>query len=497
MLSLTPPRGLPENFAKTPRQVRRDSPAAVSNSARTAPVLTPVAQEDASSMRKLAFYCAVAMIFVRMSVMPEILAYFTGTNTYILYLVGPPALLGVMVTGGFGRVFRLRIAWCWTGLLIWMICAVPFSSWQGGSAQLVSSYLRTGYICLFVLAGTVAGWKDIKTIFNMMAASGFIVLCVVKFLAKPDSEGRLAFDVFDSTIGNPNDLAAHVLLLLPFILYFAFGAGQNKLLRALALGCGFYSVWIILGTSSRGALIALAAMAIYLFFNASGAQRIATLVAIPVLAAVLVTILPEQNLARLGTIFNSEQSTAAARGIAAEAGESFESRSYLLKKSIEFTFQHPIFGVGPGQFSNYEGLTSRAVGEHGNWHETHNSYTQISSECGLPAAIMMLAALVGSLVLVSRTLKKARARGNKEIASACICYLVSWAGYLVALIFLAGGYRFTLPAMVGLAAAMHIAGERELAAPATVRSVLANAYRMRPGTPVPAPLVERGAFPRG
>ena len=44
-----------------------------------------------------------------------------------------------------------------------------------------------------------------------------MVLCIVKFLAKPDAEGRLAFDVVDSTIGNANDLAAHVLLLLPFL----------------------------------------------------------------------------------------------------------------------------------------------------------------------------------------------------------------------------------------------------------------------------------------
>jgi O-antigen ligase len=476
MLSLNRPRGLPENFA-TPRQAPRDGATGRPGSVRTAAVLNPAAQTEAGSMRTLAFYCAVAMIFVRMSVTPEILAYFTGTNTYILYLVGPPALLGVMITGGFGRAFQLKVTWYWTGLLIWMVFAVPFSSWQGGSAPLISNYLRTGYICLFVLAGTVATWKDIKTTFNMMAASGFIVLCVVRFLAKPDNEGRLALDVTDSTIGNPNDLAAHVLLLFPFILYFGFKAGQNKLLRVLALGCGFYSVWIILGTSSRGAFIALAAMAVYLFFHLSGAQRVAVLVGIPVLAVVLMAILPEQNRARLATIFNSDNP--AAVGIAAEAGESLDSRTYLLKKSIEYTFQHPVFGVGPGQFSNYEGSSSRKVGEHGNWHETHNSYTQISSECGLPAVILMVAALFGAMGLVSKTLKKARAHGNKEVAGACVCYLVSWAGYLVTMVFLACGYRFTLPAMIGLAAAMHIAGEKELAGPAPV-PIRPNAYPMVP-----------------
>ncbi len=199
---------------------------------------------------------------------------------------------------------------------------------------------------------------------------------------------------------------------------------------------------------------------------------------VPVLATVLVAILPAQNLARLRTIFNPENPAAA--GIAAEAGESFDSRTYLLKKSIEYTFQHPVFGVGPGQFSNYEGSSSRKVGEHGNWHETHNSYTQISSECGLPAVILMMAASFGAMGLVSKTLKKARACGNKEVAGACVCYLVSWAGYLVTITFLACGYRFTLPAMIGLAAAIHIAGERELAASVQVPSVRPNAYPIGP-----------------
>src|ERR1700756_4270629 len=74
-----------------------------------------------------AFYLAAAMIFVRMSVLPEILAYITGANTYLLYLIGPPALLAVLFTGGLAKVFRARAAYYWTAMFIWIILATPFS----------------------------------------------------------------------------------------------------------------------------------------------------------------------------------------------------------------------------------------------------------------------------------------------------------------------------------------------------------------------------------
>ena len=309
----------------------------------------PTAQQQFNSPASIAFYLGAAVVFVRMSVLPEVMVYLTGANTYLLYLVGPPALLAVLFTGGLARVFRAKAAQYWTALFVWMILATPFSIWQGGSFQSVSAYARTCYICLLVVAGTVSNWKEIRALFNYMAVAGMVVLLVVRFLAKPDAEGRLSFDVIDSTIGNANDLAAHVILLMPFMAYLAFKPKGNIILRIVGAGCTFYCLWVILGTSSRGALIGLVCMALFLFFKASGSQRIAVLVGVPILTVVLMGILPAQNRARLATIFALDD-PGAPNSVAAEAAESRESRTYLLKKSVEYTFKHPIFGVGPPSF---------------------------------------------------------------------------------------------------------------------------------------------------
>ena len=62
----------------------------------------------------------------------------------------------------------------------------------------------------------------------------------------------------------------------------------------------------------------------------------------------------------------------------AAAYDSAQTRQQLFWRSIEVTKEHPIFGVGPGNFDQVSGQ----------WHTTHNSFTLMSSEGGVPALIL-------------------------------------------------------------------------------------------------------------
>ena len=75
---------------------------------------------------------------------------------------------------------------------------------------------------------------------------------------------------------------------------------------------------------------------------------------------------------RLKGTFNPKEDTAAAYA-------STQDRQQLLWRSIEVTKEHPLFGVGPGNFAQLSG----------NWHVAHNSFTQMSSEGGIPALIFI------------------------------------------------------------------------------------------------------------
>jgi len=266
------------------------------------------------------------------------------------------------------------------------------------------------------------------------------------------ANGRI-FLTASGTIGNSNDLAAHLLLVLPFLLFVALDRKRSPVIRiAVVLGI-VYGLWIILETASRGALLALFAGFLFMLWQASAIQRALVLGGGLILMMISLVALPSMTLSRLGNLFGEEH---------VESEESGEVRTYLFHQSLLFTEEHPLFGVGPRQFANFEGKTRVEEGKFGAWKDTHCAFTQVSAECGIPALIFFLCGLGAAIVVVIRTHRKARRQGNVEITNACLCYLLSMVGFLVAITFLPLAYNFTLPAMVGLAGSMSLAANRQL-----------------------------------
>ena len=139
-------------------------------------------------------------------------------------------------------------------------------------------------------------------------------------------------------------------------------------------------------------------------------------------------------------------------------------RRYLLEKSILYTLQFPVFGVGMAQFGVYEGEHNQVVGTHGYWHEAHNTYTQISSECGIPALVLFIAGIVSTFLLVNRVYRQARKRPEcEDIRIATFCIMLAMTTYCTAITFVNFGYFFYLPAMSSLAIAVYRAAQDEFA----------------------------------
>jgi O-antigen ligase len=317
----------------------------------------------------------------------------------------------------------------------------------------VLSYARFDGMFLVLIGGVAVDWTEVRAIFRTIGAAALVNLASAGIFAHADN-GRVSLAASGS-IGNSNDLAAQLLLVLPFVLYFMLGRRRSFVIRIAVLGLLLDGLWIILGTASRGALIGLAAAFLCILLHVSMPKKIALVAAGVVITLAALTLLPASTRIRLGSVFGSKE---------AEAADSSASREYLFRMSVKFTFQHPVFGVGPDQFGIFEGKTSRAQGLHGNWHATHNTYTQVSSECGIPAFIFFVAGLVSAMLLVLRTRRTAKREGYPEIANACFCYLLAMTGYLVAIVFLAHAYTFHLPAMVGLGMTMSFAAMKTIEA---------------------------------
>ena len=153
--------------------------------------------------------------------------------------------------------------------------------------------------------------------------------------------------------------------------------------------------------------------------------------------------------------------------MAGEARASREIREYVFKQSVRYTAEHPLFGIGVGNFDSYEGTEALSKGQHGQWVVTHNFLTQISSECGIPALIFVLLGLGSSMLMVGRTYQKAKKGGFRDIANACFCFQLAMVGYLCSIIFLAQAYHFYMPTLIGLAIVISAVATRHMSAQET------------------------------
>jgi O-antigen ligase len=425
--------------------------------ATTVPRIDPQWENDRNHLgRKFAFYFGLGLIFLRFSYLHELLTVLLRFNLYPLYVVGPPAILGVMLSGGLRRTFRARSAWYWTAFFVWIALATPFSIWKGGSAGLFYVYAKSEFPMLLVTAGLAVTWAECRRMLHVIAASAVCYLAVAWFFME-----RLGtrVGVTFGTTGNPNDLAAHQLLVMPFILFLSLDANKPLILRLIALPATGFGLYLIPSTGSRGALIALLAAFGFILLRGTLSLRVGVL-AVAVAGAVwLPKMIPAETYTRLMT-FKAEE------GASVEALMAMDLRKRLLEDSITVTLHHPIFGAGPGQFDTEDNALSISRGElRGPWKNTHNVYTQISSECGVPGLIFYLSGIISSFLLLNRTYRQARRDPrHKQIATAAFCMMLAMVGFCVAITFLTIAYRFYLPAMAGLAIAVSAAAAREFSA---------------------------------
>jgi O-antigen ligase len=400
------------------------------------------------------FNCALILVFLRFSCLHETVAAVTGVNTYVLYIFGPIAFAGVMADGGLQRILRQPAGTFSLAFVTWMILAVPFSSWRGGSLVHVLAYLRTDFLMLFVTAGLARSWGDCRKVIHTVALAGIFNLATAHFLVDNAYSDRLTLQG-NGIISNPNDLAAHLLLILPFFLFVVIEKSAPAILRIAAVMAIPIGLFQILRTGSRGALVAIGLTTLFLIARGSARQRVTIGVAALAMSILIILLLPATTWSRLTTFSGDKES-------GGEAVESSEARGYLLKQSIVYTIENPFFGVGPGQFSTYEGKSRVSEGFKGYWHETHNSYTQISSECGIPALVFYLMITISNFRLLAKIQRKAAQIRHQEIAIAAFCLTIALVAYSVVILFVNFAYRFYMPAISGLLLAIWFAACREV-----------------------------------
>ncbi|MEO8657026.1 MAG: O-antigen ligase family protein [Bryobacteraceae bacterium] len=391
--------------------------------------------------------------------------FFVGYHiSAVLILAAVPAAL----LSGAGRNLSLRGPMKWmAAFVLWFGLAVPFSVWKGGSFEQFRFLLMT-MVSLIPILGLPSKYRDLRRIFFVLglAVSVFSVLS----LTIGDFGGGRIFVEKESTFSNTNDMAQMLLLGLPFLLFSIYE------LRKQPIFAGLYSLLLVpvlvslASTGSRSMAVAAAFMFVALFFRANITNKLRLLVVGGVLLLSGIVFLPRVVILRFMTFFE----VAKVNGVSmsdyeaqVSALESTLSRQELFRASVDYTIKHPIVGVGPGMFSVARGTDGEKMdmGGAGMWKVTHNGYTQISSECGVPALIfflLMLGAAYRSLRRADKSHRGLPFPVSESICTAAFAVQMALLGYAVFATFLSIGYQQHMHVIVAFTLTIERVAQLEL-----------------------------------
>ncbi len=444
---------VPESVPLRPRapRVRPAAPVTAHVKPKMEPAESPAKGPALGGAQRAALAMTLVFIFLRFSFLHELLMAKTGFDSHLLLVVGGAAVISSFISGGLFLGVPNRISIAWLAFAACMCLATATSVWKGGSFAVLFPYLRTTLLLVFLIPAVALTQKDISRVLQVVGMSGIVPL-LLGFSSDEYKSGRLELSGAGQSIANSNDFAALLILVLPAIAYFTLRRGTSYVLKIIGLGAMAVACYLILGTGSRGALISMIIATLYVLKAGSGRLRLAILVGLPLLALIAVPFLPGESAQRLASLFDSSEQTE-------ESLASKEQRTQLLKASLQISMDHPLTGVGPGTFSIYQAIEAESKGGKGMWHETHNSYTQISSECGIPALLCYLTAILMTFGVFRRGMKSVDPT-IKGVSQILALMLVSFS---VCMFFLSQAYGFGFPVMGGFAVSLDRLLKREQA----------------------------------
>ena len=290
---------------------------------------------------------------------------------------------------------------------------VPFAVWRGGALD--QTITLTKLVVIMFLIGTLVDTN------KRLRAVVWILVALLAWYAgsalRSYARGELVFaqDIeravgVTSVVGDPNALAGVIVGLLPFLIA-AIRFTRMIAARLLLLSVFPLAIATLIVTGSRASLLALLAVALYYVLRSK--RRVISLACLAVVVGLVWIGMPQQYKDRYLTVKSYAQG--------GQLDESNELRLRVWKAGWRMFLDHPVLGVGAGQFSTAYGTvySGRTVGP---WMQPHNLLIQVGCEFGL-VGLVIFGYFVFQIVKANRSILRLKGEGsyrlNYEVAVAC------------------------------------------------------------------------------
>jgi O-antigen ligase len=318
-------------------------------------------------------------------------------------ITGVFALLALALSLGQARRLPREVLYLFL-LFVQLCLAAAFSPvWRGGAFDAVLGFSKVVVIVPVVVLAVTTLARLRWLIFTQTAS---VLAVAIVSLVKGQLRGGRLEGVLGGIYGNANDLALAIVLTIPFCFAFMLNTsgGFRKAAWFVAAAVMTYALFL---TGSRGGLLALVVtvgVVLKEFAVKAGRRHLLGLAGLVVIAVMLLAGggLKKRFGAMSGGSVKSAEDT--------EAYGSAVARQQLLWRSLIVTAQHPLFGIGPGNFSIVSG----------SWHVAHNSFTEIGAEGGLPALVLFILLFWRAFVNVQKVQLLAQGRTREMLLAGAL-----------------------------------------------------------------------------
>jgi probable O-glycosylation ligase (exosortase A-associated) len=193
---------------------------------------------------------------------------------------------------------------------------------------------------------------------------------------------------------NASELGLGLCIAYP-ISYYLFRATANKWLRLVFLGLTGLFIWSIVVTGSRGAFVGFVATLVYILYKEK--KLIVGLIVAAFLAAPATYLVSDEYVNRIKSIGEYKEDV------------SVEIRFQVWRAALSMIADHPLFGVGTGNFATAYGSFYKAAGDLSSYTSPHNIFVQVFAELGLLGIVVYLAFIAAIFYLNRKTRQMLRA----------------------------------------------------------------------------------------
>jgi O-antigen ligase len=357
-------------------------------------------------------------------------------------------VLFVLQQGGRRQVGGLRstTTTCVLGILVWSVLSVPGALSPGFAFHYLFDFCVKTIVMFLVIAGAVRTFRDVErlALVYFVATATYAAVVLFRFQLGSGDDWRLGH-LYDY---DANDFATLIATAMPLGLYFVL-ARRSLVTRVLAVAGLIVLLIGEIRSGSRGGFLALIAVTLFVLFRFSAIRARARVAALAVILVVLVATSSDRYWEQMQTVLNPHEDYNAT----SETG-----RLKIWGRGMTYLADHPVLGVGVGNFPVAEGTLSPMAGRAAygvgvRWGAAHNSFVQVGAELGVPGLLFLLGALGTALATlrgISRDARWARksAIGIPRLAESLSASLV---GFAVGGFFLSLAYSDMLYTLVALA----------------------------------------------